>query len=342
MSAGLSGTTVCVAYQAATHDVGGLLAGHAGGATIHAMPASASVYNGPIIDAHHHLWNLAGGHYPWLTEGSGITALGNVAYMRRSYLPDDYEADIRGQGVVASVHVEAVWDRTRSPVEETAWLAALPRPPGIAARFVAAAPLADPDLPGLLDAHAAYPMVAGIRETIRWHPNPAKRWTAPGIVDEPAWRAGLARLARYGWLLELLMNPHQAVEVAALARDMPGQVFVVNHCCTPNDRDAEGMARWRHGLTAMGRQPNILIKVSNYAAYSPERTFEADRDTLRTCIDAFGPERCMFGSDYPVARRTMAYPELVQRFREVAAEYTAAEQRDLFHGTAACTYGIPE
>lgn len=305
------------------------------------MPASASVYNGPIIDAHHHLWDLAGGHYPWLTEGSGIAALGDVAYMRRNYLPDDYEADIRGQGVVASVHVEAVWDRTRSPVEETAWLAALPRPPGIAARIVAAAPLADPDLPGLLDAHAAYPIVAGIRETIRWHPNPAKRWTAPGIVGEPAWRAGLARLARYGWLLELLMNPHQAVEVAVLARDMPGQVFVVNHCCTPNDRDAEGMARWRHGLAAMGRQHNILMKVSNYAAYSFERTFEADRDTLRTCIDAFGPERCMFGSDYPVARRTMAYPELVQRFREVAAEYTAAEQRDLFHGTAARTYGIP-
>jgi len=83
------------------------------------------------------------------------------------------------------------------------------------------------------------------------------------------------------------------------------------------------------------------MKVSNYAAYSPGRTFGADRDTLRTCIDAFGPGRCMFGSDYPVARRTMAYPDLVQRFREVAAEYTAAEQRDLFHRTAARTYGIP-
>lgn len=341
MSAGLSGITVCIAHRETTQNVCGLLAGHAGGATIRAMPVSASVYNGPIIDAHHHLWDLAAGRYPWLTEGSGIVALGDIAYMRRNYLPDDYEADIRGQGVVASVHVEAVWDRTRSPVEETAWLAALPRPPGIAARIVAATPLADPDLPGLLDAHAAYPIVAGIRETIRWHPDPAKRWTAPGIVDEPAWRAGLARLARYGWLLELLMNPHQAIEVAALARDTPSQVFVVNHCCTPNDRDAEGMARWRRGLAVMGQQHNILMKVSNYAAYSSERTFEADRDTLRTCIDAFGPERCMFASDYPVARRTMAYPELVQRFREVAAEYTAAEQRDLFHGTAARTYGIP-
>lgn len=309
------------------------------------MPTSASrsalCYDGPIIDAHHHLWSLGTGRYPWLTGGAGIAALGDIGYMRRDYLPEDYAADIQGQGVVASVHVEAVWDRTHSPVEETAWLTALPKPSGVAARVVAAAPLADPNLPDLLDAHADYPTVAGIRETIRWHPDLAKRWTVPGLVSEPAWRNGLGRLSRYGWLLELLMNPHQALEVADLARDTPEQVFVVNHCCTPNDRDAEGLARWRHGLAAMGRQPNILLKLSNYAAYAPERTLEADRDTLRTCIDAFGPARCMFGSDYPVARRTMTYPDLVQRFREVVAEYTPDEQRAMFHDTAARAYGIP-
>ena len=85
------------------------------------------------------------------------------------------------------------------------------------------------------------------------------------------------------------MNPHQAEEVAALAQDTPGQCFIVNHCCTPNDRDAEGMARWRAGLLAMGRCHNIAIKLSNYAAYAPDRSLAADRDTLRTCIDAFGP-----------------------------------------------------
>lgn len=305
------------------------------------MPHNTPGYHGPIIDAHHHLWNLTAGRYPWLSGNGGIGALGDIAYMRRDYLPDDYAADIAGQGVVGSVHVEALWDRSRPAVEETAWLAGLPRPAGIAARCVAAAPLTGPDLVGQLDAQAAFAVVVGIRETIRWHPDAAKRWTAPGIVDDPAWRAGVAQLARYGWLLELLMNPHQALEVAELARSMPGQTFVVNHCCTPNDRDEEGMARWRHGLVAMGKEPNILIKLSNYAAYAPDRSFEADRDTLRTCIDAFGPARCMFGSDYPVARRTMTYPALVHRFRAVVSEYSLAEQRALFHDTAAAAYGFP-
>ncbi len=307
------------------------------------MRASHPLYAGPIIDAHHHLWQLSDGRYPWLTAPeASIAALGDVGFLRRDYLPEDYAADIAGQGVVASVHVEAVWDPARSPVEETAWLEALPRPHGIAARTVVAAPLASPELPALLAAHdATSPRVAAVRETIRWHPDPAKRWTRPGIVDEPAWRAGLRRLAHYGWALDLLMNPHQAAEVAALAQDVPGQQFVVNHCCTPNDRDVEGMARWRAGLSAMGAQPNIAIKLSNYAAYAPDRSFEADRDTLRTCIDAFGPARCLFGSDYPVARRTMTYAALCTRFREVVAEYTPGEQEAMFQGNAARLYGVP-
>lgn len=305
------------------------------------MPATRTLYQGPIIDAHHHLWDLAGGRYPWLTvPEAAVGALGDVGFLRRDYLPPDYAADSAGQGVAASVHVEALWDPARNPVEETRWLDALPRPPGVAARYVAAAPLAAPDVARTLDAHAESPRVAAVRETIRWHPDPAKRWTRRGLVNEPAWRRGLALLARHGWALDLLMNAHQAEEVAALARDTPAQRFIVNHCCTPNDRDAEGMARWRAGLRAMGEQPNIAIKLSNYAAYAPDRTFEADRATLRTCIDAFGPHRCMFGSDYPVARRTMTYAALCDRFREVAAEYTAAEQRALFHDTAARHYGI--
>ena len=299
------------------------------------------MYDGPIIDAHHHLWDLATGGYTWLTDpAAGIGALGNIDFMRRDYLPADYARDIAGQGIIASIAIEAVWDPARSPVEETRWLATLERAPGIAARFIAAAPLIAPDLPATLDAHAQFPFVAGIRETIRWHPDPAKRWTRQGIVDEPAWRRGLGELTKRGWLLELLMNPHQAQEVARLAADTPGQAFVVDHCCTPNDRDPAGLARWRDGLAAMAMQPNIALKLSNYGAYAPDRSLAGDRDTLRTCIDAFGPDRCMFGSDYPVASRTMTYVELCQRFRAIAAEYTQAEQHALFHGTAARLYGI--
>jgi predicted TIM-barrel fold metal-dependent hydrolase len=304
---------------------------------------SAPLYCGPIIDAHHHLWDLSAGHYPWLSQpDAAIGALGNIDYLRHDYLPADYADDAQGQGITGSVHMEAVWDPARSPVEETRWLESLPRPAGIATRYVGAAPLADDAVAAILEAQAAFPRVAGVRETIRWHPDPAKRWVRQGLVNEPAWRRGLALLAQYGLSLDLLMNPHQAEEVAALARDVPGQSFIVNHCCTPNDRDADGMARWRSGLKVMGRQSNIALKLSNYGAYSPTRDAVEDRETLLTCIDAFGPDRCLFGSDYPVARRTMSFAALCDRFREVVADFTAAEQRAMFHDNAVRLYRMTQ
>ena len=297
------------------------------------------MYAGPIIDAHHHLWDLALGRHRWLVDaGGGIGALGDISYMRHTYLAADYLRDVGDRNVVGSVHIEAVWDRARDPVEETAWLETLDKPRGVAARYVAFAPLADPDVERLLEGHAACGRVAGLRETIRWHPDPAKRWTEAGLVDAPAFRRGLALLQHYGFVLELLMNPFQAEEVARLAADFPDQMFLVNHCGTPNDRDAEGLARWRRGLALLGARENIAIKVSNFGAYGTDRTIAALRETVMTCIEAFGTARSLFGTDYPVARRNMTYAAMVDAFAEIVAPFSADEQRALFHDNARRIY----
>ena len=300
------------------------------------------MYAGPIIDAHHHLWDLNLGRHRWLVDASvGIGALGDISYMRHTYLPADYLRDVGNRNVVGSVHIEAVWDRARSPVEETEWLETLDKSRGIAARYVAFAELKDPDMERRLEGHAACGRVAGLRETIRWHPDPAKRWTEAGLVDDPAFRRGLALLRRYGFVLELLMNSWQAEEVARLAADFPDQVFLVNHCCTPNDRDADGLARWRRGLKLLGTRENIAIKVSNFGAYSPDRTIPALRETVMTCIDAFGTQRSLFGTDYPVARRSMTYGAMVDAFSAIIAPFGADEQRALFHVNARRLYRFP-
>ncbi len=293
------------------------------------------MYAGPIIDAHHHLWDLTLGRHRWLTDSEGgLTTLGDIAYLRHTYLPTDYLADVGDKNIVATVHIEAVWDRTRDPVEETQWLDLLDKSQGIASRYIAFAPLEHPDVEPILEAHAAHHRVAGVRETIRWHPDPAKRWSAQGITDRPAFRRGVSLLARHNFALELLMNPYQADEVARLAGDFPGLPILVNHCCTPNDRDAEGLQRWRDGLATLARHDNIAIKISNFGAYSPDRSLPVLRDTVMTCIDAFTPARAMFGTDYPVARRNMTYPAMVDAFAAIIAAFSADEQRALFHDNA--------
>lgn len=299
----------------------------------------ARSYDGPIIDAHHHLWDLSLGRHPWLAEGEGaIKALGDIGYMRRDYLVADYLADIGTQPVVGSVYIEAVWDRTRPPTEEVDWLQSLPRPGAIASRCIAWAPLRSPDVEATLAALAQRPAVVGVRETVRWHPDPAKSWTTPGLMDDADWRRGAAQLGRHGMLLELLMNPYQADELARLAASLPDQTFVVNHCGTPVDRDVDGLDRWRAGLARMAREPNISIKVSNYAGYASDRSPEALRRVVMTCVDAFGTGRAMFGTDYPVGRRTSSYEAACEGFRDAISDLTADEQRALFHDNSARMY----
>jgi predicted TIM-barrel fold metal-dependent hydrolase len=296
-------------------------------------------YDGPIIDAHHHLWDLSLGRHPWITGGSdALKALGDVSYLKRDYLVPDYLADIGPQKIVGSVYIEAAWDRSRDPQEEIDWLAALPRPDGIAARCIAWAQLQNADAGDVLARLAANRQVVGIRETIRWHPDPARRWAEAGLIDRPDWRRGFAQLAPNNLLLEWLMNPYQAEEVTRLARECPNQFFIVNHCGTPVDRDEAGIARWHAGLRLMGAEPNIAIKISNFGAYDPDRSVAGLRRTVMGCIDAFGTDRSMFGTDYPVARRSMTYQSLCNSFAAIIADFSSDEQRALFHDNAARIY----
>ena len=99
-----------------------------------------------------------------------------------------------------------------------------------------------------------------------------------------------------------------------------------------------GLARWRDGLALLAAQPNIAIKVSNFGAYSPDRSLPVLRQTVLGCIDAFGTARAMFGTDYPVARRNMTYAAMVAAFAEIITAFTPAEQRALFHDNAARFY----
>lgn len=149
-------------------------------------------YDGPIIDAHHHLWDLSMDRHPWLRPARGEMVFGDNAPLRRNYLPADYRADARNQPVVATVHIEASWDPA-DPVAETEWLETLDDRAGIAERVVAHVPLGSPDAAALLERQAAFPRVVGIRDILSWHPDPARSFVArrTGWTTRPgaaAWR----------------------------------------------------------------------------------------------------------------------------------------------------------
>lgn len=300
------------------------------------------MYTGPVIDPHFHFWDYAMGKHPWLTptEG-GVQALGGLDKLRRNFLPADYAEAAAGQNVVATVHIEALW-QAGDELGETLWIESLDKPAGYAARIIGAAPFGTDRAAGVIAAQAAVKSVAGIRAVLSFHPHEPHRSFAPrgGIGAEPAFRRDLAHLIAHDLHLELMMYHYQLADVLGFARALPDLRIVVNHCASPIDRDPAGMQAWRESLKALADCPKICLKVSNIGAYDPTLAEDSIAAVAHDCIAAFGPQRAMFATDWPVSAMHTSYAGIYDQFRRIAAGFPPADQAALFHDTAKRVYRL--
>jgi len=295
----------------------------------------------PVVDPHQHFWDLEHNSYPWLNGDLRLNfRYGDYSALRRSYLPADYRRDSAGQGVVATVHVEAEWDPT-NPLGETRWLHDLADRDGLPSAIVAQAWFDRDDIDDVLRGQAQFPLVRGIRQKPAAAPSPDTfRAGLPGSTADPAWRRGYALLARYGLHYELQTRYWHLGEAAALARDFPDIMLVVNHAGVPEDRSAAGLGVWREGMAALAAEPNVRVKISGLGLPGRAWTVADNRAVVLETIDLFGPARCMFASNYPVDSLVADFVTIFDGFREIVAGLDAAEQRRLFHDTAVETYRL--
>ena len=298
-------------------------------------------YEGPIIDAHHHLWDVRQEKNPWLVPEPGRERVfGDPTPLYRNYLPDDLERDAEGLDLRGSVHIEAGWDRS-DPVGETRWLAELKRRHRLPSVAVVHAPLDDPQVGRMLEAHCAFDFVRGVRFILSWHEDPAKTFVERAdYMADPQWRAGFALLQRFGLSFDMMIYPSQLGDAADLADRFPETLIIVNHGGSPIDRDPDGMARWRQGLTELARRPNVRLKISDLVAYDHDWTPESLRPVVLDCLDAFGPDRAMFASDFPVAGLHTGYGQMYAVFAGIVHDLTPQEQQALFHDNAMRDYRI--
>jgi len=300
-------------------------------------------YQGPIIDVHHHLWDYEMGTHKWLGQAaSSLKIVGDSRYLERSYMPTDIGADIAGNNVAATVHVEAHWDRTRDGIEETQWLESLDRPANIAHRYIAWAELSRPGAERRIGAHQRCSgRVIGVRESIREHPDPAFAYSGSANWRDPVWQEGVGFLEKAGLVLELLIYPHQAEDVRAIARRFPELRVVVNHSASPIGTGDEARKRFRQAIAIMAQCPNIHVKASNFFRYSEDLSFDDCVSAIaRPLVETFGPTRMMFASDYPVASKWAPYSRILDSLKELLQGYSPEEQRAYFHDTASKVYRI--
>ena len=295
----------------------------------------------PIVDPHHHLWDLERFSYPWLSARPlPASVAGDVAPIAKSYLLDDYLADTANQNVVKSVHVDAGFDPSQ-PAEETRWLQSIADQRGFPHGIVARAELHRPDVEATLAAHCRFPNVRGIRHIVNWHPDPAKTYvTKPDFLADTAWLRGFALLKRYNLSFDLQLYPSQMPDAAALAAAHGDTRIILNHAGMPVDRDPEALALWRTGMRALAAQPNVWVKISGLGMVDWRWTEDSIRPFVLDTIEIFGPDRCMFASNFPVDKLYSSFDALYGAFKSIVSDFTKSEQRKLFSDTALAVYRI--
>ena len=295
----------------------------------------------PIVDAHHHFWNLDRNYYPWLCDKKPIPfRYGDYSAIRRNYLPADFRRDSADFRIVKTVHMEAEWDRA-DPVAETRWIETINREFGLPSACIGHAEPDRADIEDVLAGHAKSPLVRGIRHKPRAASNPrdAKRGE-PGSMDDPRWRAGYALLERFGLSYDLQTPWWHLDAAAALAADFPRIPIVINHTGLPADRSAEGLAGWRRALETVAAQPDVAIKISGLGRAGLPWTVEANGPIIRDTISIFGADRCMFASNYPVDSLAGSYRTIFSGFLAAVADRPRDEQLKLFHGNATRIYRL--
>ncbi|HEX2556087.1 MAG TPA: amidohydrolase family protein [Microvirga sp.] len=291
----------------------------------------------PKIDAHHHLWQLGRFPYAWLAPDAPPRPFGDHTALKADYLLPDYESDIAGLGIVGSVFVEA--NAGAPGAAEIEWVDEVAGDAAVPAVSVGKLDLRRPDVSEILAAFCRSPRMRSIRMSLCW--DERGRWRfidRPDVMLMPEFRSGLEALGRRGLVLDALVAPGQLPQLADLARAYPDQAIVIDHLGTPDFAVAEEESAWRRGMAACARCANVSVKISGLwvldRAWRPERIAEP----VRSVLDHFGPERCMWASNFPVEKLMCPIPQQIASLEQVLDDLGDDGLDQVFGRTAARVY----
>jgi predicted TIM-barrel fold metal-dependent hydrolase len=313
----------------------------------------------PIVDPHHHLWDHPGERYLFddlLADiGSGHDIRATVFIQCTAMYRADGPEELKPVGETEFVNGIAAMSATGRY-----------GPARVCAGIVGLVDLTLGDrVEPVLQAHlrAAGPRFRGVRNRTAWHPSPEIRSNLssppPGPLENPAFAEGARVLVRHALPLDIWAYHTQLPLVLALARAVPELTIVVDHVGGPlgvgpfAGRRAEVFPAWQRDMRALAACPNVVVKLGGLAMQvngfdfhlaelppSSPMLAAAWRPCIETCIEAFGADRCMFESNFPVDKGMCGYAVLWNAFKLLAGGATATEKTALFSGTASRVYAL--
>jgi L-fuconolactonase len=272
------------------------------------------------IDAHHHVWHFTEEEYGWIDD--------SMSMLRRDFMPHDLLPLLAEANVCGTVAVQA-----RQTIEETRWLLELAEALSPILGVVGWLPIVAQNFADTLDEFAAYPKLKGLRHVVQGEP--------VGFLDSADFNRGIEALYGTGLTYDILIYARQLEEATRFVDRHPQQVFVVDHIAKPVIRDGE-IENWSASLRAIAQRPNVSCKISGMVTEADPRYWTADqlKPYFDVVLEAFGPDRLMVGTDWPVLTVGCGYSQWWQVVESWIAPLTPNEQDSMMGGTAASVYGL--
>jgi L-fuconolactonase len=275
-----------------------------------------------FIDSHHHLWQYNPGDYGWITDGMEV--------LRRDYLPSNLQANLDRTGIRGTIVVQA-----RQTLEETRWLLSLASQFDFIRGVVGWVPLVDQGVGRLLDGLAVDKLLRGVRHVLHDEPDDAYMLRAD-------FNRGIGLLKQFGLVYDILIFARHLDNTLLFVDRYPQQPFVVDHIAKPTITAKAFDRVWASRIRELARRQNVACKFSGVVTEvrDPAWSLELIRPYWQTVLEAFGPQRLMFGTDWPVCLLRTSYEQWIAVTRELIADLAPAEQAAIMGDTAARVYGV--
>ena len=300
--------------------------------------------NIPIVDAHHHLWDLNNEHtkYSWLMVTEGEAFFGDYAAIRKSYLLEDYIKDAQNQNIIKSVHVQAEHDDDK-PVNETAWLQSLAdnHSSKLPNAIVAFADFSKNNIVEILDGHQEYKNTRGIRQILSFNKEePKYSHASEDFMKNTTWVENFKNIRNRNLSFDIQIYKHQMQDAADLANKYDDVLFILNHTGEPCYQTEDYIHSWEENMKKLAKCENVAAKISGLGMFNPQWTIDSTRIFVEKTIQIFGIERCMFASNFPVDKIFNTFDNYWESFKEITKNYSENDKKLLFSSNAEKFYRI--
>jgi L-fuconolactonase len=273
------------------------------------------------IDAHQHFWQYTPAEYGWISTEMEI--------LQKDHLPPNLSLLTKSVGIEGTIAVQA-----RQTLTETEWLLALADRHSLIKGVVGWVDLRSPNVQAQLEQFARHPKFRGVRHVLQDEPDDQYM-----LHDD--FVRGLKLLAQFNLTYDILIFPRHLPVACELVERFPNQPFVLDHIAKPFIKDGT-LSPWAEDIRRLAVYPNVFCKVSGMVTETNWQTWQPIdfRPYLDIVFDAFGPNRIMFGSDWPVCTVAGSYAEIVNIVADYTRQLSKLEQANVWGGAAQKFYGV--